>query len=90
VVSCWALYIHLVIGLTGFPGASGSATDRRKAMAMFAHNYPNDPVDVIIGDWMSEANMTSAAGRKTDSKKPVSERFYDNTTDLFLRICGSI
>lgn len=40
------------------PGASGSASDRRHAMAMLAANQPNDPVDVIIGDWMSEANMS--------------------------------
>ncbi|KAK5690728.1 hypothetical protein LTR17_025853, partial [Elasticomyces elasticus] len=33
-------------------------------MAMLAANYPNDPVDVLIGDWMSEANMTSRATLK--------------------------
>lgn len=38
-------------------GASGSASDRRHAMAAFAKAYPNDPVDVIISDYMSEANM---------------------------------
>jgi hypothetical protein len=37
------------------PGCSGAATDRRHAMAMLAANHPNDPVDVIMGDWMSEA-----------------------------------
>ncbi|KAK5702564.1 hypothetical protein LTR97_003509 [Elasticomyces elasticus] len=45
-------------------GVSGAATDRRHAMAMLAANYPNDPVDVLIGDWMSEANMTSRATLK--------------------------
>ncbi|RMY52164.1 hypothetical protein D0865_05935 [Hortaea werneckii] len=46
-------------------GCSGAATDRRHAMAMLAANCPNDPVDVIMGDWMSEANMTSRAALKT-------------------------
>jgi hypothetical protein len=32
-------------------GCSGAATDRRHAMAMLAANHPNDPVDVIMGDW---------------------------------------
>ncbi|KAK5714703.1 hypothetical protein LTR17_017093 [Elasticomyces elasticus] len=45
-------------------GVSGAATDRRHAMAMLAANFPNDPVDVLIGDWMSEANMTSRATLK--------------------------
>jgi hypothetical protein len=36
-------------------------------MLSFASNYPTDPVDVIIGDWMSEANMTGRAGSKIDS-----------------------
>lgn len=36
-------------------------------MAMLAANCPNDPIDVIIGDWMSEANMTSRAALKTDN-----------------------
>ena len=38
-------------------GASGSASDRRHAMAAFAKAYPTDPVDCIISDYMSEANM---------------------------------
>ncbi|RMY82632.1 hypothetical protein D0862_11947 [Hortaea werneckii] len=46
-------------------GCSGAATDRRHAMAMLAANCPNDPIDVIVGDWMSEANMTSRAALKT-------------------------
>ncbi len=36
-------------------GCSGAATDRRHAMAMLAANHPNDPIDVLTGDWMSEA-----------------------------------
>ncbi|KAL2822948.1 hypothetical protein BJX63DRAFT_417352 [Aspergillus granulosus] len=48
--------------------ASGSASDRRHAIAEFARNYPHDPVDVIIADFMSEANMVAAAGRRVDSE----------------------
>ncbi|TKA65304.1 hypothetical protein B0A49_09438 [Cryomyces minteri] len=48
-------------------GCSGAATDRRDAMRALAANCPNDPIDVIIGDWMSEANMTSRAASKTDN-----------------------
>ncbi|RFU29291.1 hypothetical protein B7463_g7042, partial [Scytalidium lignicola] len=43
--------------------ASGSSSDRRSALINLATNYPYDPVDVIIGDWLSEANMTKSAGR---------------------------
>ena len=35
-------------------------------MALLASNYSEDPVDVIIGDWLSEANMTSRAAMKAD------------------------
>ncbi|KAL4973300.1 DUF1446-domain-containing protein [Aspergillus desertorum] len=52
----WAGYLS--------PGASGSASDRRHAIAEFARNYPQDPVDVIVADFMSEANMVVAAGRR--------------------------
>jgi hypothetical protein len=48
------------------PGASGAASDRRTGFAQFASAYPDDPVDVIIGDFMSEANMTSLAARKVE------------------------
>ena len=53
-------------------GCSGAATDRRHAMAMLAANHPNDPVDVIMGDWMSEANMTARAALKTDGMQMIS------------------
>lgn len=33
-------------------------------MAQLAHNHPSDPIDVIIGDWMSEYNMTTRAAMK--------------------------
>ncbi|KAI9930605.1 hypothetical protein ASPWEDRAFT_27121 [Aspergillus wentii DTO 134E9] len=49
-------------------GASGSSADRRHAMAEFARNHPQDPVDVIIADFMSEANMVTAAGRRVDQQ----------------------
>ncbi|KAH8807497.1 hypothetical protein F5884DRAFT_880589 [Xylogone sp. PMI_703] len=49
-------------------GASGSSSDRRSALADLAANCDHDPVDVIVGDWLSEANMTKSAGRlKTGS-----------------------
>ncbi|KAH8427160.1 acyclic terpene utilization AtuA family protein [Aspergillus melleus] len=47
-------------------GASGSASDRRHAIAEFARNHPQDPIDVIIADFMSEANMVTAAARRVD------------------------
>ncbi|KAJ5638227.1 hypothetical protein N7490_008106 [Penicillium lividum] len=47
-------------------GASGSASDRRHAIAEFARHYPTDPVDVIIADFMSEFNMATFAGRRMD------------------------
>jgi hypothetical protein len=47
-------------------GVSGAATDRRHAMTQLATNHPHDPIDVIIGDWMSEANMTARAASKLD------------------------
>ena len=34
-------------------------------MAALAANHPADPIDVVIGDWMSEANMTARAMDKT-------------------------
>jgi hypothetical protein len=46
-------------------GASGSASDRRHAILSLARNHPNDPIDLIIGDWMSEGNMTARAWSKT-------------------------
>ena len=49
----------LAIVVLTLSGVSGSVSDRRRAMATFAKNYPNDPVDVIIGDFMSEANMST-------------------------------
>jgi hypothetical protein len=36
-------------------------------MAAFARAHPSDPVDVIISDYLSEANMVTAAARRADS-----------------------
>ena len=57
-------------------GASGSASDRRHAMAAFAKAYPQDPVDVIISDYMSEANMVTSAARKLDAS-PLLQSYSD-------------
>jgi hypothetical protein len=47
-------------------GASGSTSDRRHVFKTFAENFPTDPVDVIIGDWMPEANMIVLAEKKAE------------------------
>ncbi|KAH4025513.1 hypothetical protein HBI38_023440 [Parastagonospora nodorum] len=47
-------------------GCSGSTTDRRNAMTLLASNYENDPIDVLVGDWMSEGNMTGRANAKAN------------------------
>ncbi|KKZ65221.1 hypothetical protein EMCG_08929 [[Emmonsia] crescens] len=54
-------------------GASGSASDRRHATASFARNYPNDPIDVIISDYMSEYNMATAAGKRVQDNTAAFE-----------------
>jgi hypothetical protein len=33
-------------------------------MTLLASNYENDPIDVLVGDWMSEANMTARGNMK--------------------------
>ncbi|GAB7350732.1 hypothetical protein MBLNU459_g1283t2 [Dothideomycetes sp. NU459] len=56
-------------GLGGLKAARrDNASDRRYAMRTFAKNYTSDPVDVIIGDWLSEANMTTRAASKSGSQ----------------------
>ncbi|KAJ6544089.1 hypothetical protein B0H19DRAFT_1034439 [Mycena capillaripes] len=47
-------------------GASGAASDRRLGFAQLASAHPDDPVDVLIGDFMSEGNMTTLAARKAE------------------------
>ncbi|KAL4782131.1 hypothetical protein BJX76DRAFT_349600 [Aspergillus varians] len=68
-----------VLQWAGCLSASGSASDRRHAIAEFARNYPQDPVDVIIADFMSEANMVVAAGRRVDIDKTQSKSDTDAT-----------
>lgn len=63
-------------------GASGSASDRRHAMATFAKRYPQDPVDVIISDYMSEANMVTSGARKVDAAG--SSQSYSDANPLSL------
>ncbi|KAJ7678721.1 DUF1446 domain-containing protein [Mycena rosella] len=47
-------------------GASGAASDRRSGFAQLASGYPKNPVDVLIGDFMSEGNMTALAVKKAE------------------------
>jgi hypothetical protein len=35
-------------------------------MTLLASNYENDPIDVLVGDWMSEGNMTGRANAKVN------------------------
>ncbi|OAT05189.1 DUF1446 domain-containing protein [Blastomyces gilchristii SLH14081] len=53
-------------------GASGSASDRRHALASFVRNHPNDPIDVIISDYMSEYNMATAAAKRVGDDDDVA------------------
>ncbi|CAI7594284.1 unnamed protein product [Penicillium bialowiezense] len=58
-------------------GASGSASDRRQAIADFARHYPTDPIDVIIADFMSEFNMATSAGRRVDQQTGATAPAYE-------------
>jgi hypothetical protein len=59
-----------VLDTNGQIGCSGSTTDRRNAMTLLASNYENDPIDVLVGDWMSEGNMTGRAHAKVNGNAP--------------------
>ncbi|KAF2030901.1 DUF1446-domain-containing protein [Setomelanomma holmii] len=37
-------------------------------MTLLASNYENDPIDVLVGDWMSEGNMTGRANAKANGQ----------------------
>lgn len=50
--------------------ASGSVTDRRHGFAELART---EDVQFIVGDWMSEYNMTTRGGAKVSSKQQTSE-----------------
>ncbi|CAK5265498.1 unnamed protein product [Mycena citricolor] len=53
-------------------GGSGSTVDRRSGFAKIAAAFPNDPVDVIIGDFMSEGNMTTMAAKRAGGTEEVA------------------
>ncbi|KAJ7466998.1 DUF1446 domain protein [Mycena latifolia] len=46
--------------------ASGASSDRRCGFSQVASAYPDDPVDFLIGDFMSEGNMTILAAKKAE------------------------
>lgn len=50
--------------------ASGSVTDRRFGLAELAHS---ENIQFIVGDWMSEYNMTSRGGAKIKENMQSSE-----------------
>lgn len=50
--------------------ASGSVTDRRHGLAELARR---EDVQFIVGDWMSEYNMTTRGGAKVNGKQQTSE-----------------
>ncbi|KAL2827523.1 hypothetical protein BDW59DRAFT_179069 [Aspergillus cavernicola] len=78
--SALLLFIAMaILQWAGYLSASGSASDRRHAIAEFARNYPQDPVDVIIADFMSEANMVMAAGRRVDQDQAQRKPYADST-----------
>lgn len=54
--------------------ASGSVTDRRHGFAALAES---EEVQYIVGDWMSEYNMTTRGGGKVNSQG-VSDEFEDS------------
>jgi hypothetical protein len=58
--------VDLECDIDVYLGCSGSTTDRRNAMTLLASNYEHDPIDVLVGDWMSEGNMTGRANAKTN------------------------
>ncbi|KAJ7354529.1 hypothetical protein DFH08DRAFT_46518 [Mycena albidolilacea] len=61
-------------------GASGAASDRREGFAQLASAYPDDPVDVLIGDFMSEGNMAALAARKAQGVSAYEFVFVDAIT----------
>lgn len=60
--------------------ASGSVTDRRHGFAELAKH---EPVDFIVGDWMSEYNMTIRAGGKIDNNG-LSDEFEPSFLEAFV------
>jgi hypothetical protein len=60
--------------------ASGAVTDRRHGFADLAKN---EDIHYIVGDWMSEYNMTTRGGAKVDSKG-FSEEFEPSFLEALL------
>ncbi|KAH7131711.1 hypothetical protein B0J13DRAFT_508808 [Dactylonectria estremocensis] len=60
--------------------ASGSVTDRRHALADLAKN---EDVQFIVGDWLSEYNMTMRGGGKVDSQG-TSDEFETSFLDALV------
>ncbi|KAH7127310.1 hypothetical protein EDB81DRAFT_697491 [Dactylonectria macrodidyma] len=60
--------------------ASGSVTDRRHALADLAKN---EDVQFIVGDWLSEYNMTMRGGGKVDSQG-ASDEFETSFLDALV------
>lgn len=60
--------------------ASGSVTDRRHGFADIAKN---EDVSFIVGDWMSEYNMTTRAGAKV-SNHGTSDEFEPSFLEAFV------
>lgn len=46
-------------------------------MTLLAANHANDPIDVLVGDWMSEANMTARANAKLASQEAYEPTFLE-------------
>ena len=44
-------------------------------MTLLASNHESDPIDVLVGDWMSEANMTARANVKLNGASLFNLRF---------------
>ncbi|KAH6644287.1 hypothetical protein C7974DRAFT_18016 [Boeremia exigua] len=42
-------------------------------MTLLASNFEHDPIDVLVGDWMSEANMTARANVKLNGQMEAYE-----------------
>jgi len=57
-------------GTLRIASASGSVTDRRNGLAELART---ENVKFIVGDWMSEYNMTTRGGAKVNSAAQTSE-----------------
>ncbi|KAF7523733.1 hypothetical protein PCG10_006489 [Penicillium crustosum] len=70
-------------------GSSGSAQDRRRLLAAAVKNHKNDPFDVLVGDWMSEANMTFNATKHYKGEGIAYEKtFISALEDVLPEVAG--